>query len=164
MITRDLDDIEIDRIDGTQETFGKYSGSPALVVNVASECGFTPQYSGLEALYEEFKDRGFNVLGFPCNQFGAQEPGSNEEIATFCSTKFAVSFPMFEKIDVNGPSRHPLYNALIGASGDPSDIKWNFEKFLIDRDGNVTRYSSRVTPQNSELHDAVANLFGPAER
>ncbi len=163
MITRDLDDIQIDRIDGTRETLGKYSGNPMLVVNVASECGFTPQYTGLQTLYDEFKDRGFSVLGFPCNQFGAQEPGSNEEIATFCSARFGVTFPMFEKVDVNGPGRHPLYKALIAASGDSSDIKWNFEKFLIDRGGNVTRFSSRVAPESPELHDSIAKLFDPGE-
>jgi glutathione peroxidase len=156
MITNDLFDVAITRIDGTRETLGDYRGNVLLVVNVASECGLTPQYAGLQALYDEFKDRKFSVLGFPCNQFGAQEPGTNEEIARFCTTRFDVTFPMFEKLEVNGSGRHPLYKALLAASGDTSDIQWNFEKFLIDREGNVKRFSPRVTPEDAALREAIA--------
>lgn len=161
MITGDLFDVAITRIDGTRETLGDYRGNVLLVVNVASECGLTPQYAGLQALYDEFKDRKFFVLGFPCNQFGAQEPGTNEEIAQFCTRRFDVTFPMFEKVEVNGSQRHPLYKALIAASGDSSDIQWNFEKFLVDRDGNVKRFSPRVTPEDAALREAIAQSTAP---
>ncbi|MEA3020611.1 MAG: glutathione peroxidase, partial [Actinomycetota bacterium] len=125
-----------------------------LVVNVASKCGLTPQYTGLEALHEKYQDQGFAVLGFPCNQFGGQEPGSPEEIEAFCSTTYGVTFPMFEKIDVNGDDRHPLYTELTkvaDAEGVSGDIRWNFEKFLIAPDGKVTRFSPMITPEDETL-------------
>jgi len=130
-----------------------------LVVNVASKCGLTPQYTGLEALQKEFFAQGFTVLGVPCNQFGAQEPGSAEEITTFCSTNYGVTFPMTEKVDVNGDSRHELYKQLTpvpDAEGHSGDIRWNFEKFLIGKDGNVVaRFGPMVSPDDSTLREAI---------
>jgi glutathione peroxidase len=143
-------EIAVTTIDGRQQTLADYRGQMLLVVNVASKCGFTPQYTGLEELYRKYKDSGFAVLGFPCDQFGHQEPGDEAEIQQFCSTKYEVSFPLFAKIDVNGPHTHPLYqflksekSGLFGTEG----IKWNFTKFLIDREGNVVkRYAPTATP------------------
>lgn len=130
-----------------------------LVVNVASKCGLTPQYTGLEALQKEFSAQGFTVLGVPCNQFGAQEPGSAEEITTFCSTNYGVTFPMTEKVDVNGDSRHELYKQLTpvpDTEGHSGDIRWNFEKFLIGKDGNVVaRFGPMVSPDDSTLREAI---------
>jgi len=146
-----LFDIEATAIDGATKKLGDYAGKVMLIVNVASRCGFTPQYAGLEALYRNFADRGLVVLGFPCNQFGAQEPGSEKEIASFCSSKYDVTFPMFAKIDVNGENAHPLYRLLKhdapGILGSEA-IKWNFTKFLVDREGHVVkRYASTDTPE-----------------
>jgi glutathione peroxidase len=143
-------DIAVNTIDGRQQTLADYRGQVLLIVNVASQCGFTPQYAGLEELYRKFKPSGFAVLGFPCDQFGHQEPGSDAEIQQFCSTKYSVSFPMFAKIKVNGPDTHPLYEFLksekSGILGTEA-IKWNFTKFLIDREGNVVkRYAPTTTP------------------
>ena len=137
-------------IDGTEQPLSAWKGQAMLVVNVASKCGFTPQYEGLEALYREYKDRGFVVLGFPCDQFGNQEPGDEEEIRTFCSLTYDVSFPMFSKIEVNGPGTHPLYRHLKsqakGLLGSEA-IKWNFTKFLVDRNGRVVkRFAPTDTP------------------
>ena len=138
---------------------------------MASRCGLTPQYTGLEELQQTYGDRGFSVLGFPCNQFGAQEPGSAEEIATFCSTTYGVTFPMFEKIDVNGPDRHPIYDELTSvadADGHDGDIRWNFEKFLVAPDGSVTRFGPMVAPAAPELVDGhrgrPARLRRPVRR
>jgi glutathione peroxidase len=138
-------------------------GRTLLIVNVASKCGLTPQYAGLEALHERFEDRGFAVVGFPCNQFGGQEPGSADEIAEFCSMTYGVSFPMFEKIEVNGPDRHPIYTELTAtadAEGQAGDIQWNFEKFLVGPDGDViARFRPMTTPEAPELIEAIeANL------
>jgi glutathione peroxidase len=149
-----LYDIEAQTIDGANKPLRDYAGKVLLIVNVASKCGFTPQYKGLEALYEKYADRGLVVLGFPCNQFGAQEPGSESEIATFCSTTYGVNFPMFAKIDVNGEKAHPLYKQLKhdapGLLGSEA-IKWNFTKFLVDRSGKVVRrYAPTDTPQSIE--------------
>jgi len=133
-------------------------GKALLVVNVASKCGLTPQYTGLEQLQHTYGGRGFSVIGFPCNQFGGQEPGSAEEIATFCSTNYGVSFPMTEKIEVNGPDRHPIYEELTkvaDAEGADGDIRWNFEKFLVAPDGSVTRFSPMVTPEDPALVSAI---------
>ena len=144
--------------DGTRTDFSQFKGKVVLVVNVASNCGFTPQYAGLEALYEKFRDRGFEVLGVPCNQFAGQEPGSAEEIETFCSTTYGVTFPMMEKIDVNGESQHPIYAELTqvaDAEGHSGDIRWNFEKFLIAPDGSITRFSPMVTPDDPALVGAI---------
>jgi glutathione peroxidase len=152
-------DATINSLDGTPGLLGEQAGKVTLMVNVASKCGLTPQYTGLEALHERFAADGFAVLGFPCNQFGAQEPGSPEEIATFCSTAYGVTFPMSEKIDVNGDDRHPLYQELTKAAdaeGHSGDIRWNFEKFLVGRDGNVVaRYSPMTDPEADELVAAI---------
>jgi glutathione peroxidase len=147
-----LYDIEVQTIRKQPQKLSDYQGKVLLVVNVASKCGFTPQYTGLEALYRNYKDRGFEVLGFPCDQFGHQEPGSEEEIATFCSTKYEVSFPMFAKIEVNGEGAHPLYRHLKGEKPGvlgTEAIKWNFTKFLVDRQGQVVkRYGSMDKPES----------------
>ncbi|GLH78267.1 glutathione peroxidase [Bradyrhizobium sp. SSBR45G] len=135
---------------GEEVSLKRYAGQVLLIVNTASACGFTPQYRGLEALQREFASRGFAVLGFPCNQFGAQEPGTAEEIGAFCSTKYDVTFPLFAKIDVNGADAHPLYKFLKGEKTGllGSAIKWNFTKFLVDRDGNVvSRHAPTTTPE-----------------
>ncbi len=132
-----------------------YKGNVLLIVNVASKCGFTSQYTGLEALYQQYRVKGFAVLGFPCNQFGGQEPGSMEEILTFCSTKYEVSFPIFSKLEVNGDDRAPLY-AKLTQTPPAGNIGWNFEKFLVGRDGAViARYSSKTKPDNADLVAAV---------
>jgi glutathione peroxidase len=144
-------DIVATTIDGDAQSLGAYAGKAMLVVNVASRCGFTPQYAGLEALYRQYGEKGFVVLGFPCNQFGAQEPGTEAQIAQFCAATYDVSFPMFAKVDVNGEKTHPLYrllkHAAPGLLGSEA-IKWNFTKFLIDRDGLVVkRYAPTDAPQ-----------------
>ena len=141
-------------IDGTEQSLNEYAGKTLLVVNVASKCGFTPQYTGLESLYRKFKDKGLVILGFPCDQFGHQEPGDADEIKNFCSTKFDVSFPLFAKIEVNGSNAHPLYQHLkraapgvLGTEG----VKWNFTKFLVDKQGKVVRrYGSMDSPESIE--------------
>ncbi|GAB4444882.1 MAG: glutathione peroxidase [Turneriella sp.] len=137
---------------GKEKSLAEYKGKVVLIVNTASKCGFTPQYEGLEALYEKYKDQGFVVLGFPCNQFGAQEPGSESEIEQFCQVNYGVKFPMFGKIDVNGSNAHPLYKFLTsekpGILGTEA-IKWNFTKFLVDKDGNpVKRYAPNTKPED----------------
>jgi glutathione peroxidase len=150
-------DIKLKDIDGKDTSLSAYKGKVLLIVNVASHCGFTKQYDALEAIHEKYKDKGFAVLGFPCNQFGGQEPGSNEEIKQFCSSKFHVTFPMFDKIEVNGSSRHPLYTELAGKDSPfPGDIKWNFTKFLISKDGKtLKRFESKVTPDSAEVTQAI---------
>ena len=146
-------DYKVKSISGEDVSMSEYKGKVVLIVNTASKCGFTKQYEGLEELYEKYKDQGFVILGFPCNQFGAQEPGDNEEIKNFCTSTFSVTFPMMSKIDVNGDDADPLYKFLKkekgGILGD--DIKWNFTKFLIDREGNVVdRFASQKTPKALE--------------
>ncbi len=143
---------KIKSLEGADVDFGQYRGKVSLVVNTASKCGFTPQYGGLEALYQKYSAQGLVVLGFPCNQFGSQEPGSAAEIATFCQKNFGVSFPLFEKIDVNGKRASPLYVFLKQAApNDHSNIKWNFTKFLVGRDGQVLkRYGAMEAPQGLE--------------
>jgi len=154
-----LYDTPIATLDGKPGLLAGEEGKVTLMVNVASKCGLTPQYTGLEKLQEEYSTRGFDVLGFPCNQFGAQEPGSPEEIAEFCSTTYGVTFPMSEKIDVNGDDKHPLYAELektADSEGHTGDIRWNFEKFLVGRDGNViARFSPMVDPAAPELIEAI---------
>ena len=148
-------------IDGNERSLGDYRGKLLLIVNVASQCGFTPQYKGLEALHRKYADKGVEVLGFPCNQFGKQEPGDAAEIKNFCSLYYDVTFPLFAKIDVNGPAAHPLYNYLTREKGGGllgRGIKWNFTKFLIDRDGHVLgRYAPTVTPE--QLDDVIARAL-----
>jgi len=151
-------------VDGREVPLKQYKGNVLLIVNTASQCGFTPQYAGLETLYAQYKDRGLVVLGFPCNQFGAQEPGTEAEIAQFCELNYGVSFPMFAKIDVNGPRAHPLYqflksekSGIFGVLGFEA-IKWNFTKFLVDRSGDVVaRFAPSTTP--AELGPAVEKLL-----
>jgi glutathione peroxidase len=153
-------DFEAKTLRGEPRSMADYRGKTLLIVNVASACGFTPQYTGLEALYRKYHARGFEVLGFPCNQFGGQEPGSPEDIATFCSSKYDVTFPLFAKIDVNGANAHPLYEYLKseapGALGTKA-IKWNFTKFLVNADGEVVeRYGSSTTPEQIDPDVAKA--------
>ena len=160
-------DTPIARLDGTPGTLRDLTGGrPALLVNVASKCGLTPQYSQLEELHEELAPRGFSVVGLPCNQFGGQEPGTAEEIAEFCSATYGVTFPMTEKIEVNGEGRHPLYEQLVDApdeTGKAGDVQWNFEKFLVDGEGRVThRFSPGVEPQHAPLREAVDEVLGRA--
>lgn len=153
-------DTPIARLDGTSGTLRDLTGGkPALLVNVASKCGLTPQYTALEELHEEQADNGFTVVGLPCNQFGGQEPGTSEEIQEFCSATYGVTFPMSEKIEVNGPGRHAVYQELVGTAdegGETGDIRWNFEKFVIDADGTpVARFSPQVTPDDERVLEAV---------
>ncbi len=159
-----LHDFSATSIDGEERSLRDYAGKVALVVNVASQCGLTPHYGGLEELYRSFKDRGLVVLGFPCNQFGNQEPGTEQEIRTFCETRYGVTFPMFGKIDVNGPQRHPLYAFLTGERTEPDgpgDIQWNFAKFLVDRSGRVAaRFSPSAAPVSEEVVGAIEKLLG----
>ena len=156
---------QVTQIDGTETDLSAYSGQVLLIVNTASACGYTPQYRGLQALYQRFKDQGFSVLGFPCNQFGGQEPGTADEIQDFCEKKFSVTFPLFAKIDVNGPNTHPLYQQLKSAKPGllgSQDIKWNFTKFLVSRDGQVQkRYGSQKDP--NDLEPAVLEALGEGE-
>ncbi|MFH8381595.1 glutathione peroxidase [Kitasatospora sp. NPDC018058] len=154
-----LYDIPLHTLAGEAASLADYKGKALLIVNVASKCGLTPQYTGLENLQKRYAGRGFTVLGFPCNQFAGQEPGSAEEIQSFCSTTYGVTFPLFEKIDVNGDGRHPLYQQLTrvaDAEGQAGDVSWNFEKFLISPDGTVVaRLRPRVEPESDELIAAI---------
>jgi len=149
--------IPLKTIDGDATSLKEYKGDVLLVVNVASQCGLTPQYKGLQKVFTDYKDRGLNVLGFPCNDFGAQEPGTNGEIKVFCTTRYDVSFPMFDKLHVKGKDQHPLYAALTGTESPfPGEVEWNFGKFLIDREGRIVkRFHPRVTPQSKEVTDAI---------
>jgi glutathione peroxidase len=158
-----LTQIPFRTIDGAETTLAELRGRAVLVVNVASQCGLTPQYAGLQELYDRYRERGFVVVGFPCNQFGNQEPGTHDEIKTFCESSFGVTFPLMAKIDVNGAERHPLYEALTAfsdAAGYSGDIRWNFEKFLISPEGEVvTRFTPLQKPDDAELIAAIeANL------
>jgi len=152
-------DIPLQRLSGGDATLDEHKGKALLIVNVASKCGLTPQYSGLEALHERLTGRGFAVLGFPCNQFGGQEPGTSEEIAEFCSMTYGVTFPMYSKIDVNGPDRHAIYQELTAVpdgTGEAGDIMWNFEKFLVSPSGEIVgRFRPRTTPEDPELLAAI---------
>ena len=149
----------LNSIDGKPAPLADYKGKVVLVVNVASQCGYTPQYSALEATYEKYKDQGFVILGFPANNFGAQEPGTNEEIKTFCTRKYSVTFPMYAKISVKGADKHPLYQFLTDKQANPStggEIQWNFTKFLVGKDGKVvTRFESDVEPESPEVTAAI---------
>jgi glutathione peroxidase len=153
-----LYDISVNTLAGEPSSLADHRGRSVLVVNVASKCGLTPQYEGLEALHERYAPRGFSVVGFPCNQFAGQEPGSAEEIATFCSTTYGVTFPLFEKVDVNGEDRHPIYQQLVDvedADGYSGDVRWNFEKFLLAPDGSIQRFAPTVTPEDPVLVAAI---------
>lgn len=150
-------DIPLKDIHGKSTSLAPYKGQVLLLVNVASKCGFTPQYAGLEALYEKYKAKGVHVLGFPCNDYGSQEPGTNEEIVQFCTTKFNVTFPLFDKLHTKGPEQHPLYQFLTGPTAPfPGDVGWNFEKFIIAKDGTIAaRLKSAIKPDAPELIAAV---------
>ena len=157
--THSIYDFTMKSIDGQQVSLKDYSGKVVMLVNVASKCGFTPQYAGLEKLYEKYKDRGFVIVGVPANNFAQQEPGTNEEIKKFCSNKYNVTFPMMSKVSVKGDDKTPLYQYLTDSSQDPKfggDIKWNFTKFLVDRQGNVlARFEPAVTPDSPEVASAI---------
>jgi glutathione peroxidase len=157
-----LYEIAVKDIDGRATTLAPYRGRVLLIVNVASACGYTPQYQGLQALFQKYEQRGLTVLGFPCNQFGAQEAGTNAEIKEFCTANFHVTFPMFDKIAVNGPQRHPLYAALAGKDSPvPGDITWNFNKFLIGRDGKLLqRFDSDAEPESPGVVKAIEAALG----
>ena len=156
-------DLPIHRLDGSPSTLGSFGAKAYLVVNVASKCGLTPQYTGLEDLQKRYGAQGLSVVGVPCNQFAGQEPGSPDEIATFCSVTYGVTFPLTEKIDVNGDGRHPIYNELTqvaDAEGTAGDIRWNFEKFLVAGDGRiVARFSPMVAPDDPTIVDAIEQLL-----
>jgi glutathione peroxidase len=159
-----VSDIPVKSLSGQDSSIGAHLGKAALVVNVASKCGLTPQYTALEQLQEKYGARGLTVLGFPCNQFGGQEPGTAEEIESFCSTTYGVTFPMFEKVEVNGAGRHPVYAELTAAEdaeGAAGDVQWNFEKFLIGADGAVVaRFRPRTEPDAPEVIAAIEKLLG----
>ncbi|MGW1883897.1 glutathione peroxidase [Streptomyces sp. NPDC001970] len=158
-----LRDIPLRTLTGEPTSLADYADKTVLLVNVASKCGLTPQYAGLERLQKQYGDRGFTVLGVPCNQFAGQEPGSAEEIRTFCSTTYGVSFPLLEKTDVNGADRHALYAELTkvtDAEGEAGDVQWNFEKFLISPQGEVTRFRPRTEPEAPEVVGAIEALLG----
>ncbi|MEV8558195.1 glutathione peroxidase [Streptomyces sp. NPDC051917] len=156
--------VDIDALTGGPADLTQYAGKAVLIVNVASKCGLTPQYTGLEKLQERYADRGFTVLGVPCNQFLGQEPGSAEEIAEFCSATYGVTFPLTEKVEVNGEGRHPLYERLVDVAdteGHSGDIRWNFEKFLIGRDGTVVaRFSPQTEPESDAIVTAIEAQLG----
>ena len=156
--------VKIKGLSSADDVFSTLANRVVLVVNVASKCGLTPQYSGLEALHKELAPKGFSVVGVPCNQFGGQEPGSPEAITTFCSTNYGVTFPMTEKVDVNGDSRHPLYDLLTATAdsdGHAGDIRWNFEKFLVGKDGAVlARFSPMVSPDDAVLRAEITKALG----
>ena len=157
-----LYDIPVHTLSGEASSLAAFAGKPLLVVNVASQCGLTPQYEGLENLQKTYGDRGFHVVGFPCNQFKGQEPGTAEEIQTFCSMTYGVNFPLFEKIDVNGENRHPIYSELVAtadAEGYSGDVRWNFEKFLVASDGSVRRFAPTVTPEDPSLIGAIESAL-----
>lgn len=157
-------DFQVNTIDGEPQSLSDFEGKVVLVVNVASKCGLTPQYQGLESLYREYRDQGLVVLGLPCNQFMNQEPGTEDEIKAFCTTKYDVSFPLTSKIEVNGEDRHPLYQWLTGEeSGFPGPIKWNFEKFLIGRRGEpLARYAPQTAPDDARLRDDIERALAAA--
>ena len=156
-------DLPVQTLAGEESTLGALAGKTLLVVNVASKCGLTPQYTALEELHARLSPRGFSVVGFPCNQFGGQEPGTAEEIEQFCSTTYGVTFPMFEKVEVNGPGRHPIYaelTAVPDASGEAGDIQWNFEKFVLGPDGSViARFRPRTVPDDPAVLEAIESTL-----
>lgn len=156
-MNNNISDISVVDMEGKTIPLSDYKGNVLLIVNVASECGNTPQYKGLEEIYEKYKDKGFEILAFPCNQFGGQEPGTNEEIQNFCTTNYNVKFKLFDKIDVNGKNQIPLYAKLTNNSvTGKKDIPWNFEKFLISRNGDIVkRFDNKVRPTNSEVINSI---------
>jgi len=161
--TRSIHEVSLPRLSGEPASLSEYDGQVVLVVNVASKCGYTPQYAGLQALHDRYSGRGFTVLGFPCNQFHGQEPGTPEQIQEFCSLNYGVSFPLFEKLDVKGEQQHPLYAILTEAaddSGKAGNVGWNFEKFLVGKDGRVARrFRTRVVPEDPKIAEAIEALL-----
>lgn len=161
--TQSIHELVLPRLNGEPESLSAYSGKVVLAVNVASRCGFTPQYAGLQALHDRYADRGFAVLGFPCNQFFHQEPGTAEQIQEFCSLTYGVTFPLFAKLDVKGEGQHPLYSILSESaddSGKAGNVSWNFEKFLIGGDGRVARrFRSKVVPEDQRIVEAIESLL-----
>ncbi|MEW6196510.1 MAG: glutathione peroxidase [Bacteroidota bacterium] len=155
-----IKDISVKDIEGKEIKLSNYKGKVLLIVNVASKCGYTPQYEGLQNIYKKYKDKGFEILAFPCNDFGGQEPGTNEEIKDFCSTNYNVTFKLFDKIKVIGKDKSALYELLINNTDDRGDVKWNFEKFLVDKEGNiVSRFRSKVKPEGEEITKAIEELL-----
>jgi glutathione peroxidase len=155
-------DIPVKTLSGEESSLAQFEGETILIVNVASKCGLTPQYEGLEELQKEYSAQGFSVVGFPCNQFAGQEPGTAEEIQTFCSTTYGVTFPLFEKIDVNGENQNPIYAELEqvpDAEGYSGDVRWNFEKFLVAKDGTISRFAPQVTPEDPALRTAIESAL-----
>ncbi|MFD0679781.1 MULTISPECIES: glutathione peroxidase [unclassified Paenibacillus] len=153
-------DISVQTADGRTKALNDFKGKVLLIVNVASKCGFTPQYAGLEKLNQQYKDQGLVILGVPCNDFGGQEPGTAEEIQQFCSMNYGVTFQVVAKVDILGDNKHPLYKLLTEQSEPQGDVKWNFEKFLIAKDGSIAgRFSSKVTPEDAELTNAIEKLL-----
>jgi glutathione peroxidase len=163
MVAPSIHEITLPRLNGQPESLSAYAGQVVLAVNVASRCGLTPQYEGLQALHDRYASRGFTVLGFPCNQFFGQEPGSAEEIQEFCSLNYGVSFPLFSKLDVKGSSQHPLYAALTthpDDQGKAGNVTWNFEKFLVGKDGRVVRrFRPEVVPEDPQIIEAIEQLL-----
>jgi glutathione peroxidase len=161
--TQSIYQVELPRLDGKPESLSVYSGKVVLAVNVASRCGFTPQYAGLQALHDRYSDRGFTVLGFPSNQFMHQEPGTAEQIQEFCSINYGVTFPLFAKLEVKGDAQHPLYSILTESaddSGKAGNVSWNFEKFLVGRDGHVVRrFRSKVEPEDPRIVETIESLL-----
>ena len=163
LMSRSIYELELPRLNGKPQKLSAYAGKVLLAVNVASKCGFTPQYAGLQALQDRYADRGLVVVGFPCNQFFSQEPGTAEQIQEFCSINYGVSFPLFAKLDVKGPDQHPLYAILTETADDAGkagSVRWNFEKFLVGRDGRaVRRFRSKVVPDDPSLVGAIESLL-----
>ncbi|MBK8983928.1 MAG: glutathione peroxidase [Ignavibacteria bacterium] len=150
--SKNISDLSVMDMDGNEVKLSDYKGKVLMIVNVASKCGYTKQYAGLEEIYKKYKDRGFEILAFPCNDFGGQEPGSNDEIRTFCESKYNVTFPLFDKIAVLGENKNPLYQRLTENSDPAGDIDWNFEKFIIDKNGDIAaRFKSKVKPESEEV-------------
>lgn len=159
-LSKNIYDIKVRTMEGEEKNLSDYKGKVLMIVNVASHCGYTSQYEGLEKIYQQYKDKGFEVLAFPCNDFGGQEPGTNDEIRTFCESKFNVTFPLFDKIKVLGGDKSPLYARLTENSDPSGDIGWNFEKFIIDKNGNiVSRFMSKSKPDSEEVTKAIEALL-----
>lgn len=155
-LNKNIYDLSVITMDGENKSLSDYKGKILLIVNVASKCGYTSQYEGLEAIYEKYKDKGFEILAFPCNDFGEQEPGTNDEIRTFCESKYNVTFTLFDKVKVLGDDKSPLYQRLINNSEPAGDIGWNFEKFIISKNGDITaRYKSKIKPDSDELTSVI---------
>ncbi len=151
-----IHNLTVKTITGEDKALKDYAGNVLLIVNLASYCGYTPQYAGLEKLHQKYKDAGLRVLGFPCNDYGAQEPGTNQEIVQFCTKNYGVTFDLFDKVHAKGPQQHPLYAQLTSQANPPGDVSWNFEKFLVNKRGEVVgRYRSSVTPESAELTQAI---------